>query len=97
MAVTNAQIDRVDTASAVQVTLAAPNRNRRGLFIFNDSSVTLFVSCIDLADSGENWTVKVGAQKGVNLKGNPIYVGIVTGILEAADAGAAAQVTEFYG
>ena len=96
MAVTNAVIERVDTSSGIQVTLAGPDRNRRGLLIYNESAEILFMACLDVVTETE-YTYPIKPGQAMNLRGNPIYVGIVTGKLDNAEVGAAALVTEFYG
>jgi hypothetical protein len=94
MAVTNAEVDRVETAAASAATLAMPNRNRRGLTIFNESAAVLYVKAGESASSTD-YTVAVEPSGYLNLKGNPIYVGLVTGRLASGSGNA--QVTEFYG
>lgn len=94
MAVTNADVDRVAVSAGASVTLRAADRNRRGLLIHNETAVTLYVKCGEAVTSTD-YSIAVPAGKALNFRGNPIYVGIVTGRL--ASGSGDVQVTEFYG
>jgi hypothetical protein len=93
MAVTNAEVTRV-ASSASAVELKAANRNRRGITIYNESTANLYIKCGQSATTSD-YTVMVPPSGYVNFRGNPIYVGLITGVW--ATANGAAQITEFYG
>lgn len=93
MAVTNADVQRV-AVSTVTVELANANRNRRGIAIYNETAGTLYVKC-GLDATTTDYSIQVPSGKTLNLKGNPIYVGVLTGRLDAGSGHV--QVTEFYG
>lgn len=93
MAVTNAEVTRV-AAATNSVELKAANRNRRGITIFNESTAYLYIKCGQAATTTD-YTVRVDPNGYANFRGNPIYVGLITGTWSAATG--AAQVTEFYG
>lgn len=76
--------------SVTSVTLRAANSARLGLMVFNDSTATLFIK-FGATASATSFTVKV-APDGYYEFPQPIYVGIVDGIWDAANGNA--RVTE---
>lgn len=78
------------SGSASSVTLVASNANRRGAFIFNDSSSALYIK-LGATASATSFTVKVAAGGFYELA-QPCYTGIIDGIWDSATG--AARVTE---
>jgi len=78
-----------DSASNIQ--LSAANPNREGWFVYNDSTVALYVS-FGVSASTTSFTVKIAAQ-GFYEMPMPIYTGIINGIWDS-NASGAARITE---
>lgn len=78
-------------SSATNVTLKAANASRRGLIVFNDADKALHLKYGATA-SATSFTVKIAAG-GYWEMPQPVYVGVVDGIWEAAPTGSA-RVTE---
>lgn len=66
------------TMTGSSVTLVAANNDRKGLYIFNDSGVTVYVKC-GTAASSTSFTIKMVDQSYYELP-QPIYTGIVTAL-----------------
>ena len=77
--------------TAVSTTLLAANANRLGAFIFNDSTVALYVKFGTTASSTD-FTVKLDPQAYYEVP-FPVYSGRIDGIW-ASDAAGAARITE---
>jgi hypothetical protein len=77
-------------ASATNVTLLASNANRLGAYVFNDSSVSLYIK-FGATASTSSFTVKLTAGSYFELA-HPCYTGILDGIWDSATGNA--RVTE---
>ena len=66
------------TMTGSSVTLQALNNDRKGLYIFNDSGVTVYVKCGTSA-SATSFTIKMVDQSYYELP-QPIYTGLVTAL-----------------
>ena len=82
-------VSDLDTAQ----TLIAANQSRRGLVIFNDSSVILYVS-LDGTATTSNFAYKVNPSATLELYGEKNFRGSISGIW-ASDGSGAARITEF--
>lgn len=82
------------TVSAVVVTLAAANADRRQLVVYNFSSRVLYLKW-GAAASMTDWSIKLRKDDYYEFP-FPSYIGIVTGIWSGADVSSSnyAQVTE---
>lgn len=78
------------TMTGSSVTLAASNTDRKGLYIFNDSGVTVYVK-LGTTASSTSFTVKMSDQDYYELP-SPIYTGIVT-VLGASGSVRVTEVT----
>lgn len=78
------------SASTSSVTLKAANTDRRGLYVFNDSTANLYLK-LGATASISSFTVKVPAASLYELPA-PFYRGVVDGIWDAANG--SARVTE---
>ena len=78
-------------ASGTTVELAAAHTHRRGLLIYNDADLPLYVK-LGMGASTSSWTVKLYTNDAYELP-NPMYLGSVTGVWAAGAVGQA-MVTE---
>lgn len=84
---------RVDTSTTTAV-LAALNANRKACIIVNESAAVLYVKFGATATSTD-YTYAVPAGGTLELQQNPIYTGVIHGILAAGAAASKAQVSVY--
>lgn len=84
---------RVATSTTV-ATLAALNASRKACIIVNESAALLYVK-FGAAATSTDYTAVVPANGGTYELPQPIYCGIVTGILAAGAAASNAQVSAY--
>lgn len=78
------------SSSASSVTLAASNANRKGLTVFNESAVVLYLK-LGATASATSYTVQLGPGAYYEIP-EPCYTGVVDGIWPSVSG--AARVTE---
>lgn len=79
-----------DTATSTLI--LAANTARKGAFVYNDSTVDLYLK-LGATASATSFTVKLGPQDFFELPPAPVYTGIIDGIW-ASDASGSARITE---
>ncbi len=78
-------------SSASSVTIAVANTNRKGIYVYNDSTQTLFLSFSATASSS-SYVVQIPTASFWEMPVPPVYTGLITGIWVSANGNA--RVTE---
>lgn len=79
-------------AAASDTSLLASNTNRKGMYIFNDSTAILYLEFGSGVASTSNYTVQVPANGFFEMPTAPVYTGAIRGIWSAANGNA--RITE---
>lgn len=86
----NATLSSV-ASSATTVVLSAANPNRKGWYVFNDSTAILYLAFAATA-SLSSYTVQIPANTFYEMPPEPVYTGTISGIWSAANGNA--RITE---